>query len=178
MRNYRLAPRTAEQSYRPDYRLVQCVSRYRGRVSRKSVLGAANRLPMSAGYATIRRMNRSLYRPARHAATALFLLLLLILAGCSSAPPPPPEAAPDTGFAYRKAAAPQFEEPPEPFIRMVDLARLRVGMTREEVLALFPDPRAIDVSVRGLEVWEYGFAQLHFRGGILANWFDLTRERR
>lgn len=124
-------------------------------------------------------MKRSLHRPVWQTATALFPILLFLLASCASPPPPTPTETPDAGFGYRAAAAvPQFEEPPEPFIRLVDLARLRIGMTKEEVLAIFPDPRAINVSVRGLEVWEYGFAQLHFRGGILANWFDLTRERR
>lgn len=105
------------------------------------------------------------------------LAVLLVLSGCATEPAPAHHSAPDSGFPYRAAQSAQFEEPPEPFVRTVDLSRLRVGMTKEEVLAIFPDPIAIDVSVRGLEVWEYGFAQLHFRQGVLANWFDLVRER-
>jgi outer membrane protein assembly factor BamE (lipoprotein component of BamABCDE complex) len=84
---------------------------------------------------------------------------------------------PDAGFPYRRSPEPVPVELRDPFIRLVNLAQLRVGMTKAEVLAIFPDPRTINVSPRGLEVWEYGFAQLHFRNGLLANWFDLTRNR-
>ena len=103
---------------------------------------------------------------------SLFAVGLLL--GCVSAPPTE-RAVADSGFPYRAAPQIPLPEPPEPFIRMVDLTRLRIGMSKAEVSEIFPDPRTIDVSVRGLEVWEYGFAQLHFRGGRLANWFDLKR---
>ncbi|TVQ36654.1 MAG: hypothetical protein EA384_13945 [Spirochaetaceae bacterium] len=108
--------------------------------------------------------------------TALLIVAALLAAACATGPTES-AAAPDSGFPYRAAETPRFAEPPEPLIRIVDLARLRIGMTKEEVLAIFPDPTTINVSVRGLEVWEYGFAQLHFRQGLLANWFDLTGVR-
>lgn len=61
---------------------------------------------------------------------------------------------------------------PEPFVRLVDLTRLRVGMTKAEVLALFPDPDQIQLR-RGEDVWRYGFAELIFRDDRLRDWFDL-----
>jgi hypothetical protein len=56
---------------------------------------------------------------------------------------------------------------------IVDLSRLRVGMTKAQVRAIFPDPEEIDISPRGREVWNYRFAQLHFRDGRLADWFTI-----
>lgn len=108
------------------------------------------------------------------------LTAALTAAACATGPTPMGTDEPltvDPGFPYRPSPEPVFAELHEPFIRLVDLTRLRVGMTRAEVLAIFPDPRATNVSVRGLEVWEYGFAQLHFRNGLLANWFEIGRPR-
>ena len=102
-------------------------------------------------------------------------LVLSIVIGCATPQIADKHDLPDQGFPYHPSVEPSYGELSEPFIRLVDLARLRVGMTKQEVLAIFPDPRTINVSPRGLEVWEYGFAQLHFRNGLLANWFDLTR---
>ncbi|TVR00412.1 MAG: hypothetical protein EA403_11810 [Spirochaetaceae bacterium] len=115
----------------------------------------------------------------------LFLRLVLIIsalliAACATAPDSGESIQPltlDTGFPYRPSPEAVYGELPEPFVRLVDLSRLRVGMTKAEVLAIFPDPRTINVSPRGLEVWEYGFAQLHFRNGQLANWFEIGRPR-
>ncbi len=106
--------------------------------------------------------------------------LVLLIAGCATAPDsgePIHSLTLDTGFPYRPSPEVVYGELPEPFVRLVDLSRLRVGMTKAEVLAIFPDPRTINVSPRGLEVWEYGFAQLHFRNGLLANWFEIGRPR-
>jgi len=66
-----------------------------------------------------------------------------------------------------------FGSLPEPFIRLVDLTRLHVGMTRAEVLAIFPDPVQIKFPSRLREVWNYSFAQLLFKNGRLEDWFNL-----
>jgi len=62
---------------------------------------------------------------------------------------------------------------PEPFVRLVDLTRLHIGMTRAEVLAVFPDPVQIKIPSRAREVWNYSFAQLLFKNGRLEDWFNL-----
>ncbi len=111
----------------------------------------------------------------------LILLPAVILAASCATPPnavePTVPLTLDTGVPYRPSPEQVYAELPEPFVRLVDLSRLRVGMTKADVLAIFPDPRTINVSPRGLEVWEYGFAQLHFRNGLLANWFEIGRPR-
>jgi hypothetical protein len=83
-----------------------------------------------------------------------------------------PEAAVDPGWEQRfvdQSIDPEF---PEPFVKLVDLRRLRVGMTKEEVLAIFPDPDQIQLR-RGEDVWRYAFAELIFRDDRLRDWFNL-----
>lgn len=104
-------------------------------------------------------------------------LLLVVLAGCAGTPEPREapgtvETEVDPGWRMRTADTSMDVELPEPFIRLVDLARLRVGMTKAEVLAIFPDPHEIELR-RGDEFWQYGFAELIFRDGRLRDWFDL-----
>ena len=45
-------------------------------------------------------------------------------------------------------------------------------MTKQEVLAIFPDPSEIELRA-GDELWQYGFAELIFRGNALRDWFDI-----
>ncbi|MCX7788683.1 MAG: outer membrane protein assembly factor BamE [Spirochaetes bacterium] len=60
----------------------------------------------------------------------------------------------------------------EPTYRPKELKKLRVGMTKSEVLALFQEPRTIKRTPSD-EYWEYDWFELYFRGGRLVNWFDL-----
>lgn len=59
----------------------------------------------------------------------------------------------------------------EPFVKLVDLARLRVGMTKDEVRAIFPNPLEVDLKSND-EIWFYGFAELIFRDDYLRDWFN------
>jgi hypothetical protein len=67
-------------------------------------------------------------------------------------------------------------EPPAPFVKLVDLRRLRVGMTMEEVLAIFPGPEETRLRAQDTVVWRYRFAELYFRDERLYNWFNLERD--
>ena len=78
----------------------------------------------------------------------------------------------DPGFIHRQPPQLPEYELPIPFVRAVDFRRLRIGMTTAEVRAVFPDPEEINVSPRGVTVWEYGFAQLQLRDNKLADLFD------
>lgn len=80
---------------------------------------------------------------------------------------------PEIGLERQQPVTYSAPDLPEPFIRVVDLARLRVGMTRGEVLDLFPDPQQIRTTRADTEFWAYGFAELQFRGGRLENWFNI-----
>jgi hypothetical protein len=108
-------------------------------------------------------------------------IALVLLVGCSSAPPEAPQPAaaqpevtePQPSLARRSAEAPELSPAHEPFIRMVDISRLQVGMTQEEVLQVFPDPERVEISPRDREVWRYDFAELHFQGNRLEDWFNL-----
>ena len=60
----------------------------------------------------------------------------------------------------------------DPEFTMHDLGKLRVGMTKAEVYALFSRPRAVKQAPRD-EYWEYIWFELYFREGLLANWFEL-----
>jgi len=112
---------------------------------------------------------------------ARFVLVVLgtVIAGCRSTPEPVPEPPAelqevpvDPGWELRIVDTSIEVELPEPFIKLVDLAKLRVGMTKEEVRAIFPDP--IQIELRGTdELWQYGFAELIFRGNYLRDWFNL-----
>ena len=103
---------------------------------------------------------------------------ILTFSGCAT---PPEEAAPvaaevppgpDEGWEMRSAPPlPDFELT-EPFVKLVDLGRLRVGMTKAEVRAIFPDPLEIELQ-RDDEFWVYKFAQLIFRGDYLRDWFNM-----
>jgi len=104
------------------------------------------------------------------------MLVLLSVSGCNSTPeeaPPLQREGPEIGLERREPAAYTTSELPEPFIRVVDLARLRVGMTRAEVLELFPDPQQIRTTRADTEFWAYTFAELQFRNGRLENWFNI-----
>jgi hypothetical protein len=83
---------------------------------------------------------------------------------------------PDPSLAVVRPDLEPLPEPPPPSVRLVDLRRLRVGMTMAEVLAIFPDPEQTKISPRDTVVWRYPFAELYFRDGRLFNWFDLERE--
>lgn len=123
-------------------------------------------------------MQRGTIRSAGLRFTALAIttaLALGLLAACETPPEPAPAAGPepvDPGWAMREVDTSIDVEPPEPFVKLVDLARLRVGMTKAEVLAIFPDPSEIELR-RGDEFWQYGFAELIFRDGLLRDWFNL-----
>lgn len=60
----------------------------------------------------------------------------------------------------------------EPTYRPKELKKLRVGMTKSEVLSLFQEPKSIKRTPSD-EYWEYDWFELYFRGGRLVNWFDL-----
>ena len=111
----------------------------------------------------------SVHRTTR--AVAMIVVALLI-AGCATSPDAPGvHAGPDPGWEMRVADTEIDVELPEPFVRLVDLGRLRVGMTKQEVLALFPDP--VSTRLRGTdELWDYRFAELIFRGNYLRDWFN------
>ncbi len=117
-------------------------------------------------------------RRARGPLAALVIAAALaigLLSSCESAPEPAPASEPqpvDPGWRMREVDTSIDVELPEPFVKLVDLARLRVGMTKAEVLAIFPDPYEIELR-RGDEFWQYGFAELIFRDGILRDWFNL-----
>ena len=123
-------------------------------------------------------------RAARPPAVALRALAVasagvLLIAGCRSTPGPEPaspetmvDLPPDPGWPVLTADTSIEVELPEPFIKLVDLARLRVGMTRAEVLAIFPDPSEIELRF-GDEMWQYGFAELIFRDDRLRDWFNI-----
>lgn len=118
-------------------------------------------------------MNRSLF--------AAFIIAALIVAGllgCASEPEErrPEPAEPDPGLGMLRPATNPLPEPPPPSVKLVDLRRLRVGMTMAEVLAIFPGPEETRISPRDTVVWRYPFAELYFRDGRLQNWFDLEQE--
>ena len=104
----------------------------------------------------------------------------VVIAGCATPPEPEPSAAtgpavedgPDHGWMLRSAPPLPAFELVEPFVKLVDFSRLRVGMTKEEVRAIFPDPLEVKLQ-RDDEVWYYGFAQLIFRGNYLNDWFNM-----
>lgn len=110
------------------------------------------------------------------------LAALLVLA-CETPPEPINEVTtepqiveseptgPDAGWVHRRPDITVEVALAEPFIKIVDLRKLRIGMTEEEVLAIFPDPEQI--RLRGDdELWRYGFAELVFRDERLRDWFN------
>jgi hypothetical protein len=120
----------------------------------------------------------------RHCRTCQSLIFGMVIAGivfaigsCRTTPDEPPLGAaidlpPDTGWEVRTIDTSIEVELPEPFVRLVDLDRLRIGMTQQEVLAIFPDP--YEIGLRGTDdLWQYGFAELIFRNDRLRDWFDV-----
>jgi len=106
----------------------------------------------------------------------LLSLVLVLLVGCATeAPSAEVQDHPvDPGWEQRGVDGSFETELPDPFIKLVDLQRLRVGMTKQEVLAIFPGPN--ETTLRGRdELWDYGFAELIFRGNLLADWFNKNR---
>ena len=110
----------------------------------------------------------------------LLVAVLSLAAGCGTPadpdPRPPRTDRPETGLPRRAAESP--EPPPliAPAVLHLDFALLRVGMSKGEVLDVFPGPLEIDTTTRGLDVWHYEFAQLLFRDGFLENWFNLRAD--
>jgi hypothetical protein len=47
-------------------------------------------------------------------------------------------------------------------------------MTKSEVLELLPDPEEIELSAPAYEVWSYEDHQLHFKNGLLYDWFYIN----
>jgi hypothetical protein len=74
-------------------------------------------------------------------------------------PPPPPEPPPEV------------VQEPDPVEEPPPIERLRVGMTKLEVLELLPDPEEIQITSPAYEVWSYPDHQLHFKDGLLYDWF-------
>ena len=113
-------------------------------------------------------------KPARMVVvTVTVLAVAVVIGGCAGVQE---EATPDIvdpGWAQRPIDTTVDVAMMEPFVKLVDLARLRVGMTKEEVRAIFPDPD--EIQLRGTdEMWRYGFAELLFRGNYLRDWFNLS----
>ncbi len=106
------------------------------------------------------------------------LLAAAAFVGCESTPPErePSPSAPDTGLPVLRPPQESFKPLPPPEARLVDLRRLRVGMTMEEVLEIFPGPEETRLSAQDTTVWRYRFAELYFRDGRLYNWFDLEQD--
>ena len=97
---------------------------------------------------------------------SLLLLLFVLLSSCrTTEEPPPPPPQPE---------APELKEP-EP-VEEEPIERLLVGMTKPEVLELLPDPEEIDIQSPTYEVWSYPDHQLHFKDGLLYDWFYIEYE--
>jgi hypothetical protein len=102
------------------------------------------------------------------------LILSLFVSGCASSGN---AAKRDTGTPepslprIADASSAEFSLA-EPKYRTHDLSRLRIGMTRAEVAALFAAPREMKKMPKD-EFWEYDWFELYFRDGRLVNWFDL-----
>ena len=106
------------------------------------------------------------------------LALTLLLAGCATDVERPTDvpSEPDAGFPLLRPSANALTELPPPAVKLVDLRKLRVGMTMAEVLEIFPGPIETKLSPRDTTVWQYRFAELYFRDGTLFNWFNLEEE--
>lgn len=94
--------------------------------------------------------------------------LLYSLFGCASVSPRPVEVSLPRRVEERKESFVWAE----PSYRPKELKKLRVGMTKSEVLSLFQEPKSIKKTPSD-EYWEYDWFELYFRGGRLVNWFDL-----
>jgi len=115
---------------------------------------------------------------SRAAALALIIAsIAVVIASCRTTQEPlAPESTidlpADPGWEIRTIDTSIEAQLPEPFIKLVDLDRLRIGMTKQEVLAIFPNPTEIKLRSND-ELWHYGFAELIFRGNTLRDWFNL-----
>ena len=103
---------------------------------------------------------------------AILIPFAFLCCATSSAPrvsgqpgPEIPLAAPATKAAVSFSLA-------EPFFPSFDLSKLRVGMTKAEVRALFSNPMNTKQTPKD-EYWEYVWFELYFRNGRLVNWFML-----
>ena len=106
----------------------------------------------------------------------LGLAIVALLASCKTTPEDisvPVDTGPDAGWVQWYIDSGVEIDLPEPFIKLVDLARLRVGMTKAEVLEIFPDPLQIELRGRD-DAWQYGHAELLFRNDLLRDWFNLV----
>jgi hypothetical protein len=97
--------------------------------------------------------------------------LFLVLAGCCGT------AQPDVSFAnvFPQPVDGEFALA-DPEYTMYDLSKLKIGMTKAEVYALFAKPLVVKHAPRD-EYWEYDWFELYFREGRLVNWFDLPAPR-
>ncbi len=102
------------------------------------------------------------------------LLTLLLMSGCANSPVPlrSAPAGPEAPLAAPSFLASAGFPLAEPFFPANDLARLRIGMSKAEVMALFSSPKATKRTPKD-EYWEYSWFELYFREGRLVNWFTL-----
>jgi len=102
------------------------------------------------------------------------LLMVLLLSGCAHSPVslPSVSAGPEAPLAAPSMHASVGFPLAEPFFPANDLARLRIGMSKAEVIALFSSPKAMKRTPKD-EYWEYSWFELYFRDGRLVNWFTL-----
>jgi hypothetical protein len=94
-----------------------------------------------------------------------------VLAGCCTGPQP------DVSIANISPPIEGEFALADPAYAVYDLSKLKVGMTKAEVHALFAKPLAIKHAPKD-EYWEYDWFELYFREGRLVNWFDLPAPRR
>lgn len=108
---------------------------------------------------------------------APFFLVLAGLVGLAGLTGCRTTADPELPFeSIRPEAATEFALA-DPEYAVYDLSKLKVGMTKAEVQALFAKPRVIKHAPRD-EYWEYEWFELYFREGRLVNWFDLPEAPR
>lgn len=124
---------------------------------------------------------KGFHHPLIGAVTCALIVLTVVLSGCNTTPTPtpkvdtPPPETPEPSLPRIGPADAGFDTLPPPSVKLVDLRRLRIGMTKEEVLSIFPGPEKRELSPRDTTVWHYEFAELYFRDGRLYNWFDLEQ---
>lgn len=101
-------------------------------------------------------------------------LMTLFLAGCVNPPPPlkTGDARPDPSLTAPSMKGEGGFSLAEPFFPASELGKLRVGMTKAEVVALFSAPKTTKRTPKD-EYWEYSWFELYFRDGRLVNWFTL-----
>ena len=106
------------------------------------------------------------------ALSAPVFITLFVLTVCSTAP----DLSPDVSFAKNSPPPPEDFNLIDPGYVIYDLSRLRIGMTKAEVIGLFSRPHVIKHAPKD-EYWEYDWFELYFREGRLVNWFDLPERR-